>query len=180
MSYCHVCKEHYSEMLPECPECFDFKRSPTPPCSAIRHLTQPTSGSCVPTCLAMIMGLPDPQPVIDRYGESFSMEETIRIMSECRIFFTLQAMPTLVLDGWYKLGVPSLNIPAANHSILARVEELRIVEVLDPCRGREGKLFYAEPGGEPGARVLRSWHEPIAFVPSGQLPNDQEQEAANE
>ena len=27
MSYCKTCEKYYSEMLPDCPECFDFKKA---------------------------------------------------------------------------------------------------------------------------------------------------------
>ena len=111
----------------------------------IKHQTQPCTVSCVATCLAMLVDEPV-QGLIERFHEKYregatSMRQLLdELQVPCTSFDSLD-LPLLNDSGAYLISVPSLNIQGGLHQIILEVFGENYV-VLDPVKGREGKLFY--------------------------------------
>ena len=108
---------------------------------------QPTPDTCVSTCLAMLLN-EDTQTIIDQFHASYKAGQTNPIkFLEQRGIKVNDGKPYQYLDedGLYFLMVPSLNIQATNHQIIYIIEEGGngwFHTLLDPVKGREGKLYY--------------------------------------
>lgn len=112
----------------------------------IAHKTQPTVMSCIPTCLAMLLGK-DPKEVDHEFSPSY-IRGYIDVASYLYRYGVL-ALPHVtagihqILKGrLYLATVPSLQTPGLFHQIIidARFDS---VIVYDPVKGLEGKQYYS-------------------------------------
>lgn len=144
----------------------------------IKHITQPDSESCVPTCLAMIMDT-TPEEVINKFGREWGDLKTISVMFQCGINFNKLVFPTININGWLMLSVPSLNIQGKTHMIIVEYEDGEFLEILDPNTGRENKKFYVEPNYPQEHFVkeihcrLETWEDVYYFQPGGNIPKNE-------
>ena len=118
----------------------------------IKHQTQPTSMSCIATCMAML---------VDRPAHFVDQEFSLDYMSGVRDVPMFLAEYGSRCIPWLSAGihqftegklylatVPSLQLPGLFHQIIidTRFGEL---EVYDPTKGYDGKLHYvASPDTE--------------------------------
>lgn len=121
---------------------------------------QPTNKTCVHTCLSMATGIPV-DFFIKRYGgDALYHRDLLRALTECKVQWNQFMEGTLIHQGWYFAGVPSLNYAGWSHQILLRWWGGKMT-VLDPAQGRK----YNEDGSN-----LRTWYELVAFHPGGERP----------
>lgn len=126
----------------------------------LRHLTQPTSDSCVATCAAMVVG--DKVVDVEFHKQHYLAREqtlisylTSRGLQAWRPTYTEGVMPHVMMKGYiYLVQTVSLNFENAFHMVVVdhRTEHPRI---LDPNVGREGLLTYVKFGS--GVYDLRNW-----------------------
>lgn len=120
----------------------------------IEFQQQPTSVTCVSTCLAMILGV-DAEKVVREFHDKYynAGEGKLKVtdyLKASSVPFTLCNFESLPReDGVYLVTVPSLNIKAGTHQILwcmqsAQEEGYFYQRILDPCTGREGKMYYTD------------------------------------
>lgn len=139
---------------------------------ALRHLTQPSSDSCVATCVAMILGQKevDKQFHIDHYMNreitisSYLLKHGVRAW---RPHYLHDQMPHRLGEGSiYLVQAPSLNFDNALHTIIVdyRTEH---PQVLDPNKGRKGMRVYARIGS--GHDELRTWTVELVVDPSSMM-----------
>lgn len=125
----------------------------------IKHQTQPCTVSCVATCLAMLVDEPV-QGLIDQFHAKYregatSMRQLLdELQVPCTSFDSLD-LPPLKDEGAYLVSVPSLNIQGGMHQIIIEVTDDNY-RVVDPVKGREGKLFYG--------------HRSETFPEAGEIP----------
>lgn len=130
----------------------------------IKLQTQPTTDSCVQTCLAMMLNRPVEEILLD-YPKPLGQEELIQAMQRYKIRFNVISLGSLWFDGYYTAVVPSLNLPGENHQIIldlcfARHENTTALWVYDPNEGRKNVKVYNRL-----ATNLYSWTNLIRFEP---------------
>lgn len=127
---------------------------------AIRHLTQPSSDSCVATCAAMVCGDKevDKDFHIGHYLNGvlpLVKYLTDRGVRAWRPIYPHTEMPNRLGQGYvFLVQTPSLNYENAMHMLVVDHRGALPV-ILDPNKGREGFLVYEEIGHE--ATQLRNW-----------------------
>lgn len=126
----------------------------------IKHQSQPTSNTCVTTCLAMLAG----KPVAELIEQGFHHAYTVGDASYRELFeklglkfksFDTAERNSLMLDGGvYLIGVPSLNIQGGMHEVLVEIAIDGDWAILDPNYMAQHKradgappLYYDIPGG---------------------------------
>ncbi|QPI18510.1 hypothetical protein [Providencia phage PSTCR7] len=128
--------------------------------SLIKHLRQPTSNSCVITCIAMAAGLTQEQldkdfatggelkQLHDAFALNPSVDVLIPYLRSKRISFALPNYDAFVTDdfyeGWnYLLIVPSLGVIQGKlHCVLLECPEGRYPVLHDPAMGVSGARYY--------------------------------------
>lgn len=123
--------------------------------SNIKLQQQPDDSSCVPTCIAMALGLPVIVVINEMKQHGLYRDGTGCHEWQVQLYLMIYNIGTsCILNqegfslnyGLYLASVNSLNHIKKNHSILVRVydnEEGRTcVSIYDPNNGREGKEFY--------------------------------------
>lgn len=118
---------------------------------------QPTSVTCVHTCLAMALGVPVAE-IIARAGHSaLNTFKLCAVLTQCGVTHDLMAFGTLgIFQGWHFATVPSLNRRGGFHQVLIRWHDDDGLSVLDPAIGET----YHRDG-----RDLCSWGEIVIFTP---------------
>lgn len=126
----------------------------------IKHQSQPTSNTCVTTCLAMLAG----KPVADLIEQGIHHDYTVGDAGYRELFeklglnfrsFDTADRNSMVLDGGvYLVGVPSLNIVGGMHEILVEIASDGDWTIFDPNYMAQHKqadgnppLYYDVPGG---------------------------------
>ena len=115
----------------------------------IKHQTQPTWDSCVATCIAMIIGKPATD-VDKEFTEGYMSGDILTKDYLKKEGFVAVQLPSKEVIQWgklYMLIVPSLTKRGHLHAVLfdTRNEDKDgdYYEVLlDPNKGKEGKLYY--------------------------------------
>ncbi len=123
----------------------------------LKHQMQPTSTSCVSTCLAMILGEPA-ENVIDefhgRYVNDFDVPEgklleergyDVKYHLTCERYFESGRV--------YCLGVPSLNIVGGMHAVVFDYRDPDNMILLDPNEGYPDRKYYVWPKAEGDLQV---------------------------
>lgn len=142
--------------------------------SALVHQQQPTWYSCNQTVLAMLLGVPVDEVLRVFPTEGMVTRELYAALDRCGFTWNAFMFGTLVTEGFYILGVPSLNLEAGGHTILLEwhgSDEPSVV--YDPNRGKVGKRFYTA-GNDEGGIPLRWWTDVIYVCRDGKLPVAQE------
>lgn len=111
----------------------------------ITHQMQPCNVSCMSTCLAMLLDEPA-EGVIEQLHEKYrsgtvSLRALFDELSVPFKSFDSCDLAPLIDVGAYMVTVPSLNIQGGMHQIIIEVTEDDYF-VVDPVKGREGKLYY--------------------------------------
>lgn len=127
----------------------------------IKHQSQPTSNTCVTTCLAMLAG----KPVATLLEQGFHHDYTVGDAGYRELFeklglnfksFDTADRNSMILDGGvYLVAVPSLNIVGGMHEILVEIAANGDYwTILDPNYKAQHKradgtppLYYTVPGG---------------------------------
>jgi hypothetical protein len=114
----------------------------------IEFVRQPTDNSCLSACLAMLTK-ENVDSVIKEFHQAYHNHKTTLYdyLDMKNIEYSIPDAKNKEKDFLYKnhtylLTVPSLNVRAGLHSIIAHVDELGILKIYDPQKGNEGKLFY--------------------------------------
>lgn len=119
------------------------------------HQQQPTGNTCMVTCAAMLVGMPVAEAVERYHEQMYNGHQTWYddILEEHDIPFTFghPKYPRLITGHVYCVTAPSLN-EDCSHALIVDKRGREMV-VLDPNRGREGKLFYGAGGAE-----LTTWY----------------------
>jgi hypothetical protein len=122
---------------------------------------QSISGTCVQTCIAMALGVPEAK-VIDRFGGEPMNQQTLEsALTQCGVRWNRLLMGDFIYEGWYFACVPSLNKRGGNHQVLIRWITGEGLTVLDPAIGNT----YSKNGSD-----LVSWNDLTPFIPGGKLP----------
>jgi hypothetical protein len=123
---------------------------------------QPTTSTCVQTCLAMALNVPVAL-VIERYGANpMNQRELIAALGDCGFVWNQLMTGELVHRGWYFAVVPSLNRRGGMHQVLLYHTMEEGMRVLDPAIGER----YRDDGTD-----LCCWVDLTPFWPgSGRLP----------
>ena len=110
----------------------------------VEHVQQPSSVTCVHSCVSMITGIPV-EDYVKRFGDhALSCHEEYTALIETKIF------PIAVADssphpfpvhGVYLISTPSLNIAGSLHRVVVETSE-GDYKVYDPNEGKEGKQVY--------------------------------------
>ena len=117
----------------------------------IKHQQQPNSRSCVPTCIAMALGVP-----VDQLGvpldRGYTPEEFGPFLAERGVWLRMMVFMNGRGEGFekggvYLLGVRSLNDLEADHALLVDYRGDK-PKLFDPNRGRPDKYFYSTVGAE--------------------------------
>ena len=139
---------------------------------------QPTSDTCVHACIAMLMGEP-----VEEVAKAISLivgrqsgvttRELHTILDTGGFEWNQLTYPELTFDGWYILGVPSLNVPGGGHAILVKAEEGRIVQVHDPRQNatsaRDTHYYVVSDAMTAYQHTVRRWHISAWVHPGGSL-----------
>lgn len=121
---------------------------------------QPTSRTCVQTCLAIALGVPV-SDVIARYGdEPMNQQSLTNALTECRVLWNQLVFGTVFISCWHFAVVPSLNHRGGNHQVLLHWSEKGFT-VIDPAIGERYKMDGSD---------LLSWEQLTPFMPGGRLP----------
>lgn len=121
------------------------------------HQTQPTSNSCVSTCVAMILNKPVEEVIKDLHSDYFDTDHcgdyaVVGYLRKHGMWVATMAQDVdspcfLYTPGYYILTVPSLNYVGGTHAILLTVSKDREGElcwqVLDPAEGKPEKKAYS-------------------------------------
>lgn len=136
----------------------------------IVHQTQPDPFSCNHTCLAMLLGEPVEKVLRAFPGQGMTPHELHTALERCNFLWNAFVFGTMVVDGFYLMAAPSLNVETRGHVILMEWKGCWDESIIhDPNRGREGKRFYStnpKDGGVP----LAWWTEMVIVKPGGVLP----------
>lgn len=121
----------------------------------LEHQMQPTGNTCMVTSVAVLIGMPVAEAV-ERYHEEMYNGRALwydDILEEHDIPYEFghPKYPRLKTGNVYCVTVPSLN-QDCSHALIVDKRGPKMI-VLDPNKGREGKLFYGEGGAE-----LTTWY----------------------
>jgi len=120
---------------------------------------QPSSITCVQTCLAMALSV-DVARVIAVFGAAaMNQEQLTSALTRCGVSWNQFIHGTPIFDGWYFAVVPSLNNRGGNHQILIHLHGG--MTVFDPS----GATRYRTDGSD-----LAGWSYLTPFWPGGTLP----------
>lgn len=127
----------------------------------MQHRTQPTKDSCMATCIAMIAGV-DENEAYAEWHEKFQCRaawlDTALDRYGIPYMYGSPRSATLLRGFIYLLSVPSLNIQAGLHQVVASLPRNGEIQILDPVKGREGSLHYVYGTPEGGGEVeIKSW-----------------------
>jgi hypothetical protein len=129
----------------------------------IELIQQPDDYTCGVACACMVSGKP--------------LQECLRLAEPTKSGMTPDALDVLLLALGVKfrrymrprmfkavhiITVPSLNVQAGFHYIVASLENA-VLEVYDPQRGRQGKLFYGGTNDTEGIK-LRTYAEVVKIL----------------
>ncbi len=120
------------------------------------HQQQPTDNTCMAASVAMLVGL-SASEAVERYHDAIYNHGHRTwyddILEEHGIPFEFghPRYPRLRTGNVYCVTAPSLN-ENCSHALVVDVRGPKMI-VLDPNKGREGKLFYGEGGVE-----LTTWY----------------------
>lgn len=113
---------------------------------------QPTSSTCVPTCIAMALGLGSSLVIHEMELMGFNLVEGITPRQEQLYLLTQGIGYERMLnqglglpDGSYLCEVPSLNLTGIFHCVFLFIEEGE-PQVFDPNDGKVGKDWYPSDG----------------------------------
>ena len=110
--------------------------------ATIQHQIQPTSESCLATCVAMAVNVPIKELGVD-LEKSYEPEEFGPWLAERGIWLRMAELGEDFKTGLYLVGVLSLNDMASMHSILLDTRGGTHL-LFDPNKGREGKKHYTK------------------------------------
>ena len=128
--------------------------------SLISLQTQPTSCTCVQTCIAMALN-EDVSKVIELIGKnSMNQKELIVSLERFKIRHNQFVFGDIVSEGWHFAAVPSLNISGGLHEILLHWNYETGMTILDPSPLKK----YNSDGSN-----LKSWADLTYFIPGGKL-----------
>lgn len=130
----------------------------------LKHQTQPTSNSCMSTCVAMMLDLPA-TVVIEKHHENvyeLQDKDVSEVLEEEGFVIdkAVAGMHSLYQGNLYFLTVPSLNATGGFHQVIVdfRKEDIK---VYDPAKGRIGKRYYSRDQEEIEnnrlCELLHSW-----------------------
>ena len=132
----------------------------------IVHQTQPTSNTCVCTCLAILLGKPA-QEVIDKWHARYYTQQEVMLDILEEEGFAVEchysAGRATLLPGFaYLLTVPSLNLEGQMHQVIVDWRDAAVGPVcLDPAKGLPDRKYYTLSEDEwddvVEARLLTSW-----------------------
>lgn len=112
----------------------------------IKHKTQKSIMSCIPTCLAMLLDK-DPEQVYDEFTKDYihGFTDVSTYLHKHGVFaqpHITAGMHQIRPGRLYLATVPSLQLPGLFHQIIidARFGD---VKVYDPCKGLQGKQYYS-------------------------------------
>ena len=109
---------------------------------------QPCGTSCVPTSIAMTLGVPV-QEILDKlhdmglsYSKGLHHEETMYLLVSLGIGdLLIPHVGISLLDGHYLVGVPSLNITGGTHCVFVHIHN-SIPTIYDPNTGKSDSKDY--------------------------------------
>lgn len=127
----------------------------------IKHQSQPTSNTCVTTCLAMLAGKPVSELIAQGFHHSYAVGDASyrklfeKLGLKFKSFDTAERNSMMLDGGVYLVGVPSLNIQGGMHEILVEISaDGGGWTILDPNYMAQHKradgsppLYYDVPGG---------------------------------
>lgn len=111
----------------------------------INHLIQPTSDTCVSTCLAMVLDAPVNQ-TISEFHEHYKngIMTPASYLRTKRLACREHLVDDLVVD-WgdiYITVVPSLNLAATLHTVVIDLRDEDNPIVIDPNKCKPGEKYY--------------------------------------
>lgn len=128
----------------------------------LSHQTQPTSNTCMVTCLAMLLDV-DVNDIVDEFHQAFADSElTIGdvLCANGVPFITgrgINQCPTIFYDYVYVLCVPSPVKTGILHQILMDSRN-QTLTVYDPLKGTGRRYYTMDPEDKsPLAIKLESW-----------------------
>lgn len=127
---------------------------------ALKHLPQPSSDSCVATCVAMVCG--DKEVDLEFHKAHYIVGEKTLIsyllergVVARRPEYPPSTFPHRLGQGYvFLVQAPSLNYENATHMVVVDYRTAH-PQILDPNKGREGVLVYEKFGH--GVHDLRNW-----------------------
>lgn len=127
----------------------------------IQHRTQPTKDSCMATCIAMIAGIDEHESYASwhkKFQERVAWLDTALDKYGIPYMYGSPRTATLLRGFIYLLSVPSLNIQAGLHQVVAYLPLEGEIRIFDPVKGREGCLHYVYGTPSGGEEVeIKSW-----------------------
>jgi ABC-type bacteriocin/lantibiotic exporter with double-glycine peptidase domain len=137
----------------------------------IKHVRQEDANGCGIACAAMVAGTTyqealdhvlnnDSLKGCQNYGmQHIELSKLLRIM---KVRFKRHMLPKFPTVGPYILCVPSLNVQAAGHYVVADILQ-GFFAINDPQKGNEGKRHYkshVDDEDKEGIRII-SYHQVI-------------------
>lgn len=131
----------------------------------MQHQMQPTSNTCVCTCLAMLLDKPAREVIREWHPPFFetmelSLGEVLKAAGVvCIEPKTEERFGGLESHNIYLVTVPSLNVPGCFHQVIVDYRNPAQARVLDPAQGRPKARFYTLDNApeDPLAFIMVSW-----------------------
>ena len=110
----------------------------------------------------MCLGV-DVSEVIEHFGKAeMTNAGLICALQQCNVVYDQLLFGTLFFEGWYFVGVPSLNVVGEMHQVLIHRSPGNTYTVLDPSYEKKYKRDASD---------LVHWSEVIPFIPGGKIPS---------
>lgn len=127
----------------------------------IIHKTQPTWDSCMATCIAMVAGIDENESYSKwhkRFQNRTAWLDTALDDYNIPYMYGNPRSAALLRGFVYLLAVPSLNIQAGLHQVVAFLPRCGDIQILDPVKGRKDSLYYVYGEPQDDAEVsIKSW-----------------------